>query len=109
MKKIFSLMILFIVVSAYMSSESDEEYSGTSTLSYNIEQTVFNPVKNVSTSIYNGLVTDDFKGCVRLAVDNTFSAAKILFLNVIDTVISSVSDMGSYLKAEYNKSIYTEN
>ena len=101
MKKIFFIILLFVFFSAYIGSDTSGEYSNSSVLSHSVDKTVFRPVKDAGVSVYNNVVTQDFKDCVKLAVDNSLGAVKILFVNVIDTVIDVLSSAGSYVEESY--------
>lgn len=98
MKKIFFIMLLLVFFSVYMGSETSEDYSNSSILNHSVDKTVFMPVKEASVSVYNNVVTKDFKDCVKLAVDNSLGAAKILFINVIDMVVDALSGVGNYVE-----------
>lgn len=101
MKKIFFYILLIIIFVGYIDSGKNEAHSTSSVLDYNIEETVFKPVKVVGDVVYKDIITDDFKGYTRLAIDSTFNAARVLFVNVIDTTLENVLNLNAISKEEY--------
>ena len=109
MKKTCSLILLLIFCMGYIGNGDDKLYSNASVLNYDIEETMFKPVETIKVSIYENIITDDFTDCIRLAVNNAFCAAKILFLNIIDTFIEKISEIDVKSERDSNKkSNYTE-
>lgn len=94
MKKIFFIILLFVFFSAYTNNNTGKDCLNFLALTGSIDKAVFVPVKETSISLYDDVVTKDFKRCVKLAVDSSLVAANILFANLADVVTSIISDVG---------------
>lgn len=86
MKKLFFILLIVFFI-GYIDIDNKGGYLNDTVLNYNIEKTVFKSAKAIGISIYQDIITEDFKDCTKLAVDNTFNAVKILFVNVVDTAL----------------------
>ena len=93
-------MLAFLLLSGYVDGKSIKEYSQAKILTQGANQNVITPVKDVGVSVYKNIVTEDFKGCVRLVVDNSIGAAKILFVNVLNTAVNTLSGVSKYVETE---------